>query len=354
MIENDLPGFGQIALMGSGETTQSGGQVFDALARQLPVPLAVGVLETPAGFELNSWQVAGRVGDFIRVRLQNYRPDVQVIPARKRGTAYSPDNPEIVAPLLKHDMIYMGAGSPSYAVRQLQGSLAWDYVQARHRLGAALAFASATSIAMGALALPVYEIYKVGEDPHWKPGLDLFAPFGLRLVIVSHWNNTEGGADLDTSRCFIGRARFDPLAAQLPPDVTLLGIDELTGVILDLKTETCQVMGKDSIHVIRGGREAIYSRGDSFSLCDLGDFRLPEDLSVGIRPEAWQAALDAREAARQPVQVEVPEQVLALVEQRQQARATRDWSGADRLRQNLADMGWKVTDTPEGPKIEPL
>ena len=107
------------------------------------------VLETPAGFELNSGQVSGRVADFIRVRLQNYRPDVQVVPARKRGTAYSPDLPEVAGGLLSGDLIFMGPGSPSYTVRQLKDSLAWDYLQARHRLGSALVFASAASIAVG-------------------------------------------------------------------------------------------------------------------------------------------------------------------------------------------------------------
>ena len=153
------------------------------------------------------------------------------------------------------------------------------------------------------MALPVYEIFKVGEDPHWKPGLDLFAPFGLKLVIVSHWNNSEGGLDLDTSRCFLGRERFDPLLAQLPADVTVLGIDELTGVILDLQAETCQVVGKDNIHLIHNGKETIYGRGDVFSICNLGDFQIPADLSAGIRPQAWQAALDAHHQALQPVEV---------------------------------------------------
>jgi hypothetical protein len=67
-----------------------------------------------------------------------------------------------------------------------------------------LAFASAASIAVGRYALPVYEIYKVGADLHWVDGLDLFRVFGWELAIVPHWNNREGGDDLDTSRCFMG------------------------------------------------------------------------------------------------------------------------------------------------------
>ena len=213
--EASAPEWGKIALLGSGETSSSGGQVFEALARDLPVPLQVRVVETPAGFELNAGQVAGRVADYMRVRLQNYRPNVQQVAAHRKEEGLTAQNPGVNQPLMDADLIFLGPGSPSYAVRQLQGSLTWDLIQARQRLGAALILASAAAIAAGALALPVYEIFKVGEDAHWKPGLNLFAPFGLSLVIVSHWNNHDGGADLDTSRCFLGRKRFDPLLSSL-------------------------------------------------------------------------------------------------------------------------------------------
>jgi hypothetical protein len=51
---------------------------------------------------------------------------------------------------LDADVIFLGPGSPSYAVRQSQDSLAWQYLVARHRLGAGLALASAATIAIGA------------------------------------------------------------------------------------------------------------------------------------------------------------------------------------------------------------
>ncbi|NCP15895.1 cysteinyl-tRNA synthetase, partial [bacterium] len=158
------PLLGPIALLGSGETSLSGGRIFESLAQSLPTPLRIAILETPAGFELNSTQVAGRVADFLRTRLQNFDPVVDVLPARKRGAPFSPDNAKLLAPLLSANMIFMGPGSPTYAVRQLRGSLAWDMLRARQRMGAALVFASAATIAVGARALPVYEIYKVGED----------------------------------------------------------------------------------------------------------------------------------------------------------------------------------------------
>ena len=43
----------------------------------------------------------GRVAEFLKTRLQNYKPTIDLIPARKQGTEFSPDNPEILKPLLK-------------------------------------------------------------------------------------------------------------------------------------------------------------------------------------------------------------------------------------------------------------
>ena len=199
---------GQIAFLGSGETSLAGGRIFKSLAKKINDPIRIALMETPAGFELNSAQVVGKVGEFMKTRLQNYKPVVDVIPARKKGSAFSPDDPEIVKPLLYANMIFMGPGSPTFAIRQLKDSLAWDVIRARHGLGATLIFASAATISISAHALPVYEIYKVGQDVHVVDGLNLFADFGEHLSFMPHWNNAEGGADLDTSRCFVGMESF--------------------------------------------------------------------------------------------------------------------------------------------------
>ncbi len=206
---------GPIALFGSGETSPSGQRIFEFLFKTLSVSPLVRILETPAGFELNSEKVAGNVAEFIQDHLQNYKPRIKLIPARKKGTDFSPDDPDIALPILESDLIFMGPGSPTYAVRQLEKSLAWEYLITRHRMGAALALSSATTIAVSSYALPVYEIYKVGQDIHWQPGLDLFSPFQLSLVFIPHWNNTDGGVDLDTSRFFRTTRRTHRVDAHL-------------------------------------------------------------------------------------------------------------------------------------------
>ncbi|MCS7009791.1 MAG: hypothetical protein N2049_02805 [Anaerolineales bacterium] len=346
--------FGVIALLGSGETSLAGSRMFEIVARRLPRPLRAAVLETPAGFELNSAQVAGRVAEFLRLRLQNYEARVDVIPARKRGTPFSPDDPDLLRPLLQADLIFMGPGSPTYTVRQLRGSLAWDLIRARHRLGAALVFASAATIAIGARVLPVYEIYKVGEDVTCPLGLDLFADFGLALSCIPHWNNTDGGADVDTSRCFVGIERFAEWLRLLPPGHTVLGLDEHTGVIIEFAAGICTVSGVSSVSLIRERETHIFPSSAVFPVEELGSVRCPATAEEGIPPDVWQMSLEAEQARHRATEPEIPAEVLRLLEERQAARQARDWARSDWLREQIRALGWQVQDTKQGQKVSPL
>ncbi len=342
---------GLVVLLGSGETSPSGGQVFESVVRRLAAPPRVAILETPAGFELNSPLVASRVADFLRRRLQNYQPEITLVPARKRNTPFSPDDPALLQPLLQADLVFAGPGSPTYAVRHLRDSRAWHMLMARHRLGATLVFASAATTAVGAQVLPVYEIYKVGEEPHWRPGLDFFGAYGLSLVFIPHWNNAEGGAELDTSRCFMGEVRFAELMALLPEHITVVGIDEHSALVIDFETAECQVMGLGGVTVITSGHSQPFVSGLGFPLTLLGPLRLPES-SSDIPSPVWEEVL-AAEASAQVTRPSAPEEVITLVEARQAARARRDWAAADALRERIAAVGWSVLDTPEGPRLEP-
>jgi cyanophycinase-like exopeptidase len=335
---------GQIAFLGSGETSLAGGRIFEALARNINEPLRIALMETPAGFELNSAQVVGKVGDFMKTRLQNYRPVVDVIPARKKNSAYSPDDPEIVKPLLHANIIFMGPGSPTYAIRNLKDTLTWDVIRARHRLGATLIFASAATISIGAHALPVYEVYKVGQDVHVVDGLDLFSDFGLHVSFIPHWNNADGGVDLDTSRCFIGMDRFAEWCNLVPAENETIGLDEHTGIIMDFETGLCEVSGVSSVSLVRECDPEMYASGSKFPLSELGEFRIPDPIEKNIPAHVSEMCLNAP-----PLDDDQPsEHVIALVEQRVLARANKNWAESDKLRDEIAALGWTVQDSKDG------
>ena len=338
---------GRIAFLGSGETSLAGGRIFESLARDINEPLRIALMETPAGFELNSAQVVGRVGDFMKTRLQNYKPVVDLIAARKKDSAFSPDDPEIIRPLLHANLIFMGPGSPTYAIRQLKDTLTWDVIRARHRLGATLIFASAATISIGAHALPVYEIYKVGQDVHVVDGLNLFADFGLHVSFIPHWNNAEGGVDLDTSRCFIGMDRFAEWCDLVPPENETVGLDEHTGIIIDFETGLCEVSGVSSVSLVRECDPEMFPSGSKFPLRELGEFSIPDPLEKDIPEQVWDMCVNAP-----PLENDLPsEQVVALVEQRVLARANKNWSESDKLRDQIAALGWTVQDSKDGYKL---
>jgi hypothetical protein len=337
---------GKIAFLGSGETSLAGGRIFESLVRDQQGPLRIALMETPAGFELNSTQVVGRVGEFMASRLQNYRPLIDIVPARKKGSRYDPNDPEIVKPLLYANMIFMGPGSPTYAIRQLKDTLAWDVIRARHRLGATLIFASAATISVGAHALPVYEVYKVGQDMYVVDGLNFFADFGLHLSFIPHWNNADGGVDLDTSRCFVGMERFAEWCGQVPIENTTIGLDEHTGIILDLERGTCEVSGVSSVSLVRECIPEMHPAGSTFDLKELGDIQNPQPIEKNIPAHVWDMVCNAP-----PLEDVPPDDVIALAEKRQQARASKQWDESDRLRTEIASRGWMVQDSKDGYKL---
>jgi len=335
---------GQIAFLGSGETSLAGGRIFESLAKRINDPLRIALLETPAGFELNSSQVVGKVGEFMKTRLQNYKPIVDVVSARKKNSAFSPDDPEIVKPLLYANMIFMGPGSPTYAIRNLQGTLAWNVIRARHRLGATLIFASAATISIGAHALPVYEIYKVGQDVHAVDGLNLFGDFGLHISFIPHWNNAEGGADLDTSRCFVGMDRFAEWCDLVPVENQTIGLDEHTGLIVDVESNQCEVSGVSSVSIVRECDPEMYPTGSKFKLSELGEVKIPNPVEKDIPPHVWEMVVNAATLGDE----NPSDEVTALAEERLAARANKNWAESDRLRDALAALGWVIQDSKEG------
>ena len=58
------------------------------------------------------------------------------------------------------------------------------------------------------------------------------------------------------------------------------------------------------------------------------------------------------ETKQDKVQDEIPEEILKLVEERNIARANKDWAKSDELRDKIQEKGFKVIDSKEGTRIE--
>jgi hypothetical protein len=138
---------------------------------------------------------------------------------------------------------------------------------------------------MGRFSLPVYEIYKVGQEIHWVDGLDVLTQFGFNLVVVPHWNNAEGGTH-DTRFCFMGKPRFQQLETLLPDDATIIGIDEHTACIIDLNAQEIDIQGIGSVTIRKKGREIKFGKGDQIPL---------EALVKEINQKDWAKNVDAVE-----------------------------------------------------------
>ena len=89
------------------------------------------------------------------------------------------------------------------------------------------------------------------------------------------------------------------------------------------------------------------------SLWDLARSDLP-DSSKKATLLACDEILALDIADWQPEEVTVPTEVLALVQEREAARHARDWPRADELRGEIAQLGFAVEDSREGPKINPI
>ncbi|MBI2872134.1 MAG: cysteinyl-tRNA synthetase [Chloroflexi bacterium] len=339
-----LSRLGKVVLFGSGETTAAGRRIHEQVLSTLKLPIKVAILETPAGFEPNSDRVAQKVADFVRVRLQNFKPEVSVIPARSRHPPFSTDDAKLLAPMLEANYVFAGPGSPTYMARHMAGSLALSYLVGRHRRGAAVALASAAAIAISSKCLPVYEIFKAGHDLHWVDGLDFFNPFGLELAIVTHWDNQEGGAEVDTRHCFMGRTRMEALRGLLPRSTVVLGVDEATGLVFDFQAESCQVLGSGGVTILSAGSEESFGSGSTIPMQRLGPYHAPEE-EGGCGPYVQMIGEEPE------TEGEVPQEVLALVQRREELRRARSYAEADVIRQQAAELGYEIEDTRDGARL---
>jgi hypothetical protein len=251
-----------------------------------------------------------------------------------------------IAGLNAADLIFLGPGSPSRALRRWGGTPIVEQLIARIQSGATLITSSAAAAASGKHTIPVYEIYKAGTNPVWLDGLNIIGALtGLAVAIVPHWNNNEG-ATHDTSRCFIGEGRLQQLERALPDGAAILGIDEHSALTIDLGAKSVTVGGKGAVTIrIPGIGETAMHSGATESLATFF-------ARFGAAAGAPRAAISLVDAPL-PVPatgpgVDVSSAVEQMIALRATARAERRFSDADALRAAIEALGVELVDEPTG------
>jgi len=256
-----------LVIMGSGETSPTMVKTHRRLfARLGPPPVPAVLLDTPFGFQENASEVAGRAVEYFR---QSVGQEVEVASYRSAGAdvlGYE----TMLARLREARYAFSGPGSPTYALRQWSSSSVPSLLGEKLRTGGCVVFASAAAVTLGSAALPVYEIYKVGEDPRWLPGLDLLGQAGLQAAVIPHYNNAEGGTH-DTRYCYLGERRLRAIEGDLPGDAFVLGVDEHTGCLLDLDAGSAEVVGLGVVTVRAHGRSRELPTGTTVPIASLGE-----------------------------------------------------------------------------------
>ena len=250
---------GRLILMGSGELSNRLMAAHRLGVERAGAREAV-VLDTPFGFQENAPLLSERLTGFFRTSLAidsevaSYRSTSDGEVARER----------MLAAVRRARYVFAGPGSPGYALATWRETGLAAALRNLLTDGATVTLASAAALTAGAKTLPVYEIFKAGAGLEWLEGLNLSDHLGLETVVIPHWNNTEGQG-FDTSRCYMGRRRFQRLRAMLPDRMGVIGVDEHTAAIIDFGRGEMSVLGAGGV-TLSGAEDVFVGQGETMSL----------------------------------------------------------------------------------------
>jgi len=275
-----------LTIMGSGETAPTMVKVHRQLLERMgPPPVPAVLLGTPFGFQENAQEIAGRAVTYFRDSLQAPIAISGMAagtmssggPAAEGGSDGFADA-RLVKMVRDSRYVFAGPGSPSYALRKWQGTVIPSLLVEKLLHGGCVVFASAAALTLGISTVPVYEIYKCGQDPHWLEGLNVVSAAELRAAIIPHYDNSEGGTH-DTRFCYLGERRLSVMEKELPEGAFVLGVDEHTACILDLDAGIASVEGRGVVTVRAAGRSVTFPSGESVPISVIGE--TAEALALG-------------------------------------------------------------------------
>ena len=250
---------GAIAILGSGETSPNLVSVHREMISRLQKITNPLIINSPFGFQENADILSDKLKEFFKSSLNL---DTNILSYRKPNEFNTVDYFKSLDKINKSNFIFSGPGSPSYAIKIWKNTgFPLSFKKLLQNDGS-IVFSSAAATTLGEYTLPVYEIYKVGEEPYWIEGLDILGAFGIKATVIPHFNNKEGG-NHDTRFCYIGESRFDTLRNKINSNI--IGIDEHTGVVVDGKTNTAEVFGIGMVTLISGEYKEEYVAGETIS-----------------------------------------------------------------------------------------
>lgn len=376
----------QIVIMGSGETSPTmvtpHQQIWSATNSTEENAF---FLDTPFGFQENVDELTTRINEYFAKSVGlNPKPVVLRRVDEPAATVASAVNQ-----LRNAKWIFAGPGSPSYALKVWRETGIFNQLEKVLEQGT-LVFASAAALTIGSKTIPVYEIYKAGDDPYWLDGLNTLQKFtGLDAVVVPHFDNTEGGTH-DTRFCYMGERRLRILEAQLPETTFILGVDEHTGVKFDLDSQEVHVFGRGKLTVRKGAHIWTLESGQSASISELAqNGGVPRSISsepiqLPTAPDAVEKLLDSGEvlaavdallelddldrdletraivhalitrlgqmaaSPRVDITSVVGPYIEMLLQARQAARKSGRWDEADEIRDQLTSLKVTIKDSSDG------
>lgn len=372
--------------MGSGETSPTMVTPHQQILAGIPVEAGAAVfLDTPFGFQENADELTIRIADYFASSVGR-----KIEPVTMR-TVF--ESPAVVARAIdairQAKWIFAGPGSPTYALRTWQDSGISRHLDTVLEKGS-LIFASAAALTLGSHTIPVYEIYKVGQEPFWNDGLNILERFtGLRAAVIPHFDNAEGGTH-DTRFCYMGERRLNMMEQMLPQDVFILGVDEHTGVSFDIDSGDVLVFGRGSLTVKKGDARMVVRSGEATTINQLVEFTQTKRASINTTHDEFTSATvvehlleqgDVTQAVDALLQLDeldrdletratvhalitrlgqiaasphidihevVAPYIDALLQARQQARAGGRWDEADVIRNQLTELKVVIKDTNDG------
>ena len=331
-----------LAIMGSGETAPTMVTTHRRLTSLLPSPVKAVVLDTPYGFQENAPELATKAVEYFKTSI-----NVDLVVAglvRLHDTHIAADPVAIergLRALSDADYIFAGPGSPTYALRQWAGSSVARIIIDKLNNGGIVTFASAAALTLGKATVPVYEVYKVGQDVQALDGLDILASIGINAAVIPHYDNTEG-ANHDTRFCYLGEARLQMFESLLDEDTYVLGVDEHTGLVIDLDAATASVVGNSNVTIRLRTESFVYPTG---SVIPLSLLQSPSSLLTGSGEVSSSHSIAPSPVAPAAAQANSLDAVLdESIQQFDQAMQQRDALAAARAALSLeqAMQDWSI------------